>query len=72
MPYYIFKIRPENNMEYIGEEEKYRDAKSRVRSIRAELPKEGDITCRMVHAASVAQGEKLLTVERDERIIGDD
>ena len=73
MPYFIFKIDTENRLEYIGEEEKYRPARERVRTLRAGLEADDGSTYRMVYADSVGQGEKLLAVtEHDDKIIGDD
>ncbi|MEJ2589837.1 MAG: decarboxylase [Candidatus Thiodiazotropha sp.] len=73
MPYFIFKIDTENRLEYIGEEEKYRPARERVRTLRAGLEAHDGSTYRMVFANTVGQGEKLLAVtEHDDKIIGDD
>jgi hypothetical protein len=73
MPFFIFKIDTDNRLEYIGEEEKYRPARERVRTLRAGLEPGDGSTYRMVFANSVGQGETLLSVtERDDKIIGDD
>ena len=73
MPFFIFKIETDNKPEYIGEEEKYRPARDRVRALRAGLEPGDGPTYRMVFANSVGQGETLLSAtERDDKIIGDD
>jgi hypothetical protein len=73
MPFYIFKISPTEEVEYVGVEEKYRPARDQVRALRNELPEGDKSTYRMIFANTVAQGKTLLTnVGRDERIIGDD
>jgi hypothetical protein len=73
MPFFIFKISPQNALEYLGEEEKYRQARERVRALRAAHESDDGTTYRMVFAKSVGQGEKLLTsTEHDNKIIGDD
>ena len=73
MPFYIFKISPSEELEYIDSEEKYRAAKDRVRALRAEAPADDNHTYRMIFASTVAQGEKLLASSgKDDRIIGDD
>ena len=73
MPFFIFKIETDNKLEYIGEEEKYRPARERVRALRADLEPGDGATYRMVFANSVGQGETLLSAtERDDKIIGDD
>jgi hypothetical protein len=73
MPFFIFKISPQNELEYLGEEEKYRTAREKVRALRAAHQAEDGATFRMVFAKTVGQGEKLLAAtEQDGRIIGDD
>jgi hypothetical protein len=73
MPFYIFKISPNEEIEYISEEEKYRAARDQVRALRSEMPEADKSTYRMIFANTVAQGKTLLTsTARDDRIIGDD
>jgi hypothetical protein len=73
MPYFIFKITGENELEYLDEEEKYRPAKEKVRALRAAHQSADGTRFRMVFANSVGQGEKLLTsMQQDDKIIGDD
>ncbi|MEJ2466227.1 MAG: decarboxylase [Candidatus Thiodiazotropha sp.] len=73
MPYFIFKISSENELEYLSEEEKYRPAREKVRQLRAAHEAADGATYRMVFANSVGQGEKLLAAtEQDDKIIGDD
>jgi hypothetical protein len=73
MPFFIFKIHAENKFEFIAEEEKYRPAREKVRTLRAAIEPDDSTTYRMVFAKTVGQGEKLLaTTEHDDKIIGDD
>ena len=73
MPFYIFKIFPNEEIEYISEEEKYRAARDQVRTLRKEIPEGDKSTYRMIFANTVAQGKTLLTTSaRDDKIIGDD
>ncbi len=73
MPFYIFKISAEDDLEYLCEEEKYRPAREKVRSLRNNHDADDGARFRMVFASSVGQGEKLLTpTESDGKIIGDD
>jgi hypothetical protein len=73
MPFFIFKISSANALEYLGEEEKYRQARERVRALRAAHEADDGATFRMIFANSVGQGEKLLaSTEKDDKIIGDD
>jgi hypothetical protein len=73
MPFFIFKISAQNDLEYLDEEEKYRAAREKVRTLRAAPEQEDGTTYRMVFANTVGQGEKLLSAtEQDDKIIGDD
>ena len=72
MPFFIFKISPDNSLEALGSEEKYRTARDKVRNLRADSGGNGS-TFRMIFATTEAQGAKLLTSSaQDERVIGDD
>ena len=73
MPFYIFKISPDNEFKYLDVEEKYRAAREKVRAMRSAAPADDNYTYRMVFASTVAQGEKLLsTTNKDDKIVGDD
>jgi hypothetical protein len=73
MPFFIFKVRADQTLEYLDEEEKYKPAREKVRDLRASHQKEDGITYRMVFAKTIGQGETLLTPSNtDTRIIGDD
>ncbi|MDJ0807761.1 MAG: decarboxylase [Gammaproteobacteria bacterium] len=73
MPFYIFKISPSEELEYIDSEEKYRSARDKVRALRSSAATGDKTTYRMIFASTVAEGEKLLSAsEKDDKIIGDD
>ena len=73
MPFFIFKISAQQDVEYIDEEDKYRPAREKVRALRAGQNEEDGATYRMVFAKTVGQGQKLLTAtEQSDKIIGDD
>ena len=73
MPFFIFKISAQNDLEFLDEEEKYRAAREKVRTLRSAQEAEDGTTFRMVFANTVWQGEKLLSAtEQDDKIIGDD
>jgi len=72
MPYYIYRIREPLQFEYIDVKDKYKDAKSSVRSLREEQAAEDPSTVRMVFAKSSGEAEKLLSAPRDERVIGEE
>lgn len=73
MPFFLFRISAQNELEYLGEEEKYRLARERVRALRSAHGETDGTNYRMVFANSVGEGEKLLMAkEQDGKIIGDD
>jgi hypothetical protein len=73
MPFFIFKIRPDQTLEYLDEMEKYRPARERVRNLRAAHQEDDGSTYRMVFAKTIGQGETLLAPSHtDDTIIGDD
>jgi len=73
MPYYVFKITQPTpvvkNLEFQKEFEKFKDAKLFAREMRAELPLNGGITVKMVHAANQLQAEELLMEKRPESVV---
>ncbi len=71
MPYYVYKISPENKLEHVEAFEKYREAKVKVNELRKTEPAESEMICRMIHATNKSNAEKLLLTPRDERIIGE-
>jgi hypothetical protein len=71
MPYFVYRIEPDNKLEYIDNYEKYREAKLKVNELRKGERADSKIVCRMIHAANKQNAEKLLLAPRDDRIIGD-
>ncbi|MCU7958902.1 MAG: hypothetical protein KZQ58_02675 [gamma proteobacterium symbiont of Bathyaustriella thionipta] len=76
MPYFVYKVfaQPEANnlVEYIDKFQGYRDARTQARSLRSELPKDCDYIVKMIFAKDTVEAEKLLSVPRDERVIGEE
>jgi hypothetical protein len=73
MPFFIFKVSADQSLEFLDEEEKYKPAREKVRSLRADHQEQDGVTYRMVFAKTIGQGETLLTPSNtDNRIIGDD
>lgn len=72
MPFFVYKIYSLNNIEHLDTFDKYRDAKTYVRDLRATAPAEADYTVRMMHASNNIEAEKLLTTPRDERVVGEE
>ncbi len=73
MPYYVFKITQPTpvvkNLEFQKEFEKFKDAKLFAREMRAELPLNGGITVKMIHAANQLQAEELLMEKRPDSVV---
>lgn len=72
MPYFVYKISPPLQLEYVDTLERYQDARALVREHRQQLTTESGIQYRMVFARQQAEAEKLLSTPRDERVIGED
>ena len=73
MPYFIYRITPDPlTLEYLDTKEKYQEARSLVRDLRAREATQDPGTIRMIFAKTTGEAEKLLSQPRDDRIIGED
>ena len=72
MPYFVYKISPPLQVEYIDTIVRYQEARELVRRRREEEDAESDIQYRLVFARQQAEAEKLLSTPRDNRVIGED
>lgn len=70
MPYFVFKIRPPRELSHIATVEKYQEARAQVRDLRSAA--EPDVEYRMIFAKQMGEAERLLSMPRDERVIGED
>jgi len=72
MPYYVFKITQPTpvvkNLDFQKEFENFKEAKKFARDMRAELPLNGGITVKMIHAANQLQAEELLMEKRPDTV----
>ena len=72
MPYYIFKITQPTpivkNLDFQKDFEEFKEAKSFSRDLRAELPLNGGISVKMIHAANQLQAEELLMEKRPDSV----
>ena len=76
MPYFTYEVitHPESGarlLTHIETYPKYREAKLRVKEERDKHPERDPQEFRMVFAKNKVEAEKLLSIPRDERIIGD-
>ncbi|MEB8432312.1 hypothetical protein OO007_08730 [Cocleimonas sp. KMM 6892] len=73
MPYYVFKITQPTpiikNLDFQQAFETFKEAKTFSRTMRAELPLNGAISVKMVHAANQLQAEELLQEKREETVV---
>ncbi len=72
MPFFVYRVQPENKLQHIDTFEKYREAKVKVNEMRKSEPEDSEEIIRMIHASSKSNAEKLILAPRDERIIGDE
>ena len=72
MPYFVYKVTQPTpimkNLEFQKEFEEFKDAKQYSRDVRAELPLNGGITIKMIHAINQLQAEELLMEKRPETV----
>ncbi|MEE9444522.1 MAG: hypothetical protein V3V19_02535 [Cocleimonas sp.] len=72
MPYFIFKITQPTpivkNLEFQKVFEEFKDAKQYSRDLRAELPLNGGISVKMMHAVNQLQAEEILLEKREETV----
>ncbi|WP_456377478.1 hypothetical protein [Thiolapillus sp.] len=76
MPYFTYEVisHPESGAKLLTHIEtypKYRDAKMRVKEERDKHPQRDPQEFRLVFAKNTVEAEKLLSIPRDERVIGD-
>jgi hypothetical protein len=72
MPFFVYRVQPENQLEHIETFENYREAKVKVNQLRKSEPEDSEDIIRMIHATNRSNAEKLILAPRDERIIGDE
>lgn len=72
MPYYLYRITPNHRPTLIETFEKFQDARTRARSLRAELPAGGEEAVRMIFAEDPKKALLLVTDARSARTDGDD
>jgi hypothetical protein len=72
MPYFVYKITPNLLLTHIDTKERYQDARTIVRNLRAEREEGDDADYRMIFAKHQSEAEKLLSRPKDERVIGED
>jgi hypothetical protein len=72
MPYFVYQIETDNQLECLESHPKYQDARNRVRALRASQVEDSQALIRLIHASTEAEAEKLLLTPREAPIEGDD
>lgn len=72
MPYFVYKISPPRLLDYLATFDNYQAAREQVRNRRQAESRENGIEYRLIFARHQAEAEKLLSITRDERVIGED
>ncbi len=72
MPYYIYRIPQDKQLERLEQHGKYREARDRVRELRAGQESGDSALIRLIHAGSEAEAERLLLTPREAPVEGDD
>ena len=73
MPYYVFKITQPTpivkNLDFQKDFESFKEAKAFSRELRGDLPLNGAVSVKMIHAANQLQAEELLMEKREETVV---
>ena len=72
MPYFLYRISPERKLTLVETFEKFQDAKTQARRLRAEQPADNRDTIRMIFAETSKKAQLLLTDLRNPKTDGDD
>ena len=72
MPYFIYRIHPPRKLEYVDTKDKFQDARTIVRSLRAEDASADPGSVRMIFAKNAAEAEKILSAPPKEGVFGED
>lgn len=72
MPYFIYKITPPRQLEYLDTVEQYQQAREIVRTYRRNEPPGTGVEYRLIFARQQGEAERLLSIPRDPRVIGED
>lgn len=72
MPYYLYRISPERKLSLIDTFDKYPDASTTARRLRAEQGADDKHTIRMIFAENPKKAQLLLTDQRNPKTDGDD
>ena len=72
MPYYVYRVSEGNRLKCLDQHAKYREARDKVREIRAGQTNGDNAQVRLIFASSEVEAERLLLTPREAPIEGDD
>ena len=72
MPYFVYRILEARKLDHIATFPSYREAREKVRTMRADEGAESVNSIRMIFARNESEAEKLLSTPREARVIGED
>ncbi|HXK56576.1 MAG: hypothetical protein KDI74_14360 [Gammaproteobacteria bacterium] len=72
MPYFVYQITEDKQLQCIERIEKYRDARNHVRELRSQQASNDTSLIRLIHASSELEAERLLLTTREAPVEGDD
>ncbi|NOZ10787.1 MAG: decarboxylase [Gammaproteobacteria bacterium] len=64
MPYFVFKVLPEEKLELVDTHTAFREAKTQCRNMRTDLSADANLDVRMIFAKDVDEGRRLLRTHR--------
>jgi hypothetical protein len=72
MPYFVYLVAEDKQLQMLEKHEKYREARERVRELRKQQEKGSTELIRLIHAGSQLEAERLLLTPREVPVEGDD
>lgn len=72
MPYFVYKIHPDRQLEQVQAFEKFPEARKLVRAMRQEIGEGDEYTARIIFAKNPDEAERLLMEKREPRPMGEE
>lgn len=72
MPYFVYKIHPDRQLEPVQPFDKFPEARKLVRSMREQIGEADGYTVRIIFAKNPDEAERLLTEKREPRPLGEE
>jgi hypothetical protein len=69
MPYFIYKLMPFNMIEKLEQFDKFKDASSRAKVIRKDMPANADYSIKLIFAENELAAEDILNTPREPGIM---